>query len=69
MPPVAFVTGITGQDGQFVWDTSKPDGQPRRAISGDRARAMIGWVPKTPIDVGIETTSRWYQSRAQTAPR
>jgi GDP-L-fucose synthase len=60
-----FIADATGFSGRFVWDTSKPDGQPKRAISGVRAREVLGWIPKVPIGRGIAATCRWYESSEQ----
>jgi GDP-L-fucose synthase len=57
-----LIAAATGFRGRFTWDTSKPDGQPRRAISGARAIMVLGWNPKTGIDQGIAATCRWYSS-------
>jgi GDP-L-fucose synthase len=57
-----LIAAATGYSGRFRWDRSKPDGQPKRAISGARARRMLGWSPKTQIDRGIAATCRWYES-------
>jgi GDP-L-fucose synthase len=63
-----LIAAATGFGGRFEWDASKPDGQPKRAISGGRARAMLGWSPKTRIDRGIATTCRWYETSDQPHP-
>jgi GDP-L-fucose synthase len=60
-----LIAAATGYSGRFRWDRSKPDGQPKRAISGARARRMLGWSPKTQIDRGIAATCRWYESYNQ----
>jgi GDP-L-fucose synthase len=60
-----LIAAATGYGGRFRWDRSKPDGQPKRAISGARARWMLGWSPKTQIDRGIAATCRWYESYNQ----
>jgi GDP-L-fucose synthase len=60
-----LIAAATGFSGRFTWDTSKPDGQPKRAISGARARKTLGWSPKTRIDRGIAATCRWYESYNQ----
>jgi GDP-L-fucose synthase len=57
-----IIAAATGFSGRFTWDASKPDGQPKRAISGARAHKMLGWSPKTEIDRGIAATCRWYES-------
>jgi GDP-L-fucose synthase len=60
-----LIAAATGFGGRFEWDPSKPDGQPKRAISGERARRMLGWSPKTRIDQGIAATCRGYGSSDQ----
>jgi GDP-L-fucose synthase len=60
-----IIAAATGYIGRFTWDASKPDGQPKRAISGARARRMLGWSPQTRIDRGIAATCRWYESYNQ----
>jgi GDP-L-fucose synthase len=60
-----LIAAAIGFRGRFTWDASKPDGQPRRAISGARALRMLGWSPKTRIDRGIAATYRWYESYNQ----
>jgi GDP-L-fucose synthase len=42
-----------------VWDTSKPDGTPRKLLDISRLRAL-GWSPSIDLDQGIESTYRWY---------
>jgi len=48
-------------DGRFVWDTSKPNGQPRRRLDVTRAREKFGFVAQTPFDVGIAKTVAYYE--------
>jgi GDP-L-fucose synthase len=49
--------------GQVVWDTSKPDGQPRRALDITRARTLLGWEPKQDFDTGLAATVAWWRNR------
>jgi GDP-L-fucose synthase len=49
-------------EGRFVWDTSKPNGQPRRRLDVTRARERFGFVAKTPFDVGLAATVAYYES-------
>lgn len=53
---------ITGFTGRFVWDPSKPDGQPRRAVDGSRAKALLGWTPRVGFEEGLTNTVRWYRA-------
>lgn len=48
--------------GQILWDSSKPDGQPRRCLDTSRARALLGWHAAMPLDEGLRRTIAWYQS-------
>lgn len=49
-----------GYEGEIIWDTSKPDGQPRRQLDISKARKMLGFLPTTTIEEGIEHTIKWY---------
>ncbi len=49
-------------DIDIVWDIEKPNGQPRRCISIERARKEIGFEPKIGLDDGLKQTIDWYVS-------
>jgi GDP-L-fucose synthase len=51
---------LTGYDGELVWDTSKPNGQPRRRLDTRRAERLFGFRARTPLDEGLERTVAWY---------
>ncbi len=51
---------LTGYEGKFVWDTSKPNGQPRRALDVSRAEQFFGFRAKTPFEAGLKKTIDWY---------
>src|ERR671923_2989496 len=53
---------ITGFTGRFVWDASKPDGQPRRAVDGSRAKELLGWTAGVEFEEGLSKTVAWYRS-------
>jgi GDP-L-fucose synthase len=55
------IARITGFDGSIVWDPTKPDGQPRRAVDGSRAKALLGWSPSVNFDEGLKMTVEWYR--------
>jgi len=57
------IAALTGFDGRLDWDTSKPDGQPRRMLDTTRARERFGFVARTPLDEGLDRTIRWYEER------
>lgn len=57
-----------GYGGELVWDTSRPNGQPRRALDTSRAKELFGFEARTDLDLGLERTIEWYrQSRSQPA--
>jgi GDP-L-fucose synthase len=53
---------IIGFSGRIVWDSSKPNGQPRRALDVTRAERAFGFRATVPFDVGLARTVRSYQS-------
>jgi GDP-L-fucose synthase len=55
-----LVKAIVGYRGALVWDASRPDGQPRRALDTSRAEAAFGFKARTPFRVGLERTVEWY---------
>jgi GDP-L-fucose synthase len=54
---IACFTGFTGQ---IVWDTTKPNGQPRRKLDVSRAFQAFGFRSITPFEEGLRKTSAWY---------
>jgi GDP-L-fucose synthase len=59
-----MIAELTGYDGEIEWDPSKPDGQPRRAVDGTRAKDLLGWEPRTTLVQGLKETIDWYVGRA-----
>jgi len=51
----------TGFTGELVWETDKPNGQPRRALDVSRAKERFGWQAKMPFEEGIRRTVQWYK--------
>jgi len=51
--------------GRIVWDTSKPDGQPRRSLDITRARALLGWEPQQNFETGLARTVKWWREQVQ----
>jgi len=50
---------IIGYNGNIEWDSSKPDGAPRKLLDSSKIESL-GWSPKTPIDIGLKLTYQWY---------
>lgn len=57
---------LTGFEGEFVWDTSKPNGQPRRALDTSRAEKFFGFRAQTPFEEGLRKTVEWYRQHKLT---
>jgi GDP-L-fucose synthase len=47
--------------GKFVWDTSKPNGQPRRRLDVTRAKERFGFEARTSFDRGLAATVAWFE--------
>ncbi len=60
----ALIAELTGFDGEIVWDTSRPNGQPRRRLDVSRAEELFGFRARTPLQEGLEQTIAWYRSGA-----
>lgn len=56
------IAGLVGFSGNIEWDTSKPDGQPRRCLDTSRAKEILNWTATTPLGVGLKDTVDWYRS-------
>ena len=54
---------LTGFSGALIWDTSKPDGQPRRQLDVTRARKRFGFAATMPFDQGLKETIEWWKGR------
>jgi GDP-L-fucose synthase len=57
-----LIADVVGYEGSIVWDTEKPNGQPRRSVDATRARELFGFEAKTPLREGIERTVAWYRT-------
>jgi len=58
---VNLIAELTGYEGEIVWDTSKPDGQPRRCLDTSKAEKEFGFKAKTDFREGLMKTIRWYE--------
>ncbi len=59
-----LVRRATGYDGDVVWDTSRPNGQPRRKLDTTRAEELFGFTAQVELAEGIERTVAWYREHA-----
>ncbi|WP_123620073.1 GDP-L-fucose synthase [Halorubrum sp. CSM-61] len=58
---IELIAEMTGFEGEINWDTSKPDGQPRRKLDTSRAKERFGWEASTRLRDGLEETIEWYE--------
>ncbi len=68
---VGMIVEIVGFEGTIRWDTSRPDGQPRRCVDPTRAKDAFGFVAEVPLEEGLRRTIEWYlenREQAETKP-
>jgi len=61
---VELIAELIGFEGRVSWDTSMPNGQPRRSLDASRAKELFGFEAKTPLREGLERTIAWYRASA-----
>lgn len=66
---VETIAELVGFEGGLRWDSSKPDGQPRRAVDGRRATRLLEWTPSMPFETGLRETIDWYRENRAEAER
>jgi GDP-L-fucose synthase len=59
---VELIVRLTRYEGEIRWDTTKPDGQPRRALDTSRARTLFRFEAKTSFEDGLRRTIDWYEA-------
>jgi len=57
-----LIARLTGFEGEIIWDTSKPNGQPRRALDTTRAEKFFGFRASMPFEEGLTRTIEWYRN-------
>ncbi|MBU4444718.1 GDP-L-fucose synthase [bacterium] len=60
---VNLIVKLTGFKGKVIWDTSKPDGQPRRMLDTSKAKNEFGFKSRTSFEVGLKKTIEWYGNK------
>jgi GDP-L-fucose synthase len=58
------IADLTGFEGEIVWDTAMPNGQPRRSLDASRAEELFGFRARTALRDGLERTVAWYRAQA-----
>jgi GDP-L-fucose synthase len=62
---VELIARLTGFEGRLVWDTSKPNGQPRRGLDTTRAKEYFGFEAQVQFEEGLKNTIAWYLEHKQ----
>ena len=62
---VNLIAKFTKFEGQIIWDTSRPDGQPRRCLDTTKAKVEFGFEAKTRLEEGLSKTIDWYKNKDQ----
>jgi GDP-L-fucose synthase len=57
---VEIIAKLTKFNGRITWDSSKPDGQPRRCLDTSRAKKEFGFKAKVNFEEGLKNTIEWY---------
>jgi GDP-L-fucose synthase len=61
----ARVSELSGFTGDIVWDTNRPNGQPRRSLDTSRAKRLFGFEASTTLDDGLRRTIEWFRQHRQ----
>jgi GDP-L-fucose synthase len=64
---IETIADVVGFTGALVWDSTKPDGQPRRRVDASRAERALGWTAQMEFRKGLEATVAWYLANRATA--
>jgi GDP-L-fucose synthase len=62
---VELICELMEFDGEIVWETDKPNGQPRRCLDTTRAKEKFGFVAQTEFKQGLKNTIDWYRQNAE----
>lgn len=60
-----MIVRMTGFEGKLVWQTDKPNGQPRRGLDVSRAKALFGWSAQVPFEEGMHRTINWFKENRE----
>ena len=60
-----LIAKLTGFSGEIVWDTSKPNGQPRRALDTSLAKEYFNFEAEMPFEEGLEETIQWFKENKE----
>jgi GDP-L-fucose synthase len=57
-----MIVRLTGFEGKLIWDTEKPNGQPRRGLDVTRAKECFGWTAQVSFEEGMRRTIEWFKA-------
>jgi len=63
-----LIARIARYEGAITWDTTKPDGQPRRCLDVSRAKQELGFVAETSLEEGLARTVNWFERQNPASP-
>jgi GDP-L-fucose synthase len=61
---VTLICELMGFEGEIVWETDKPNGQPRRCLDTERAKQFFGFTAQMDFKEGLKNTIEWYKQHA-----
>ena len=64
-----LIARLTRFEGEFSWDASRPNGQPRRCLDVSRAEHLFGFRARTSFEEGLRRTVAWYEDRSRSTVR
>lgn len=62
------IADLTDFEGEIIWDTSKPNGQPRRGLDVSRAKEYFGFEAQMPFEEGLKRTIDWFREHQEQIP-
>ena len=61
---VSLICDLMGFEGEIIWETDKPNGQPRRCLDTTKARSKFGFSAQTDLRQGLKATIDWYRQQS-----
>lgn len=65
---ITLICELMEFDGEIVWETDKPNGQPRRCLDTQRAKQAFGFTAQVGFQAGLKNTINWYRQHASQSP-
>jgi GDP-L-fucose synthase len=60
-----MAAGVVGYCGNINWDSSKPDGMPRKLLDCSKIKSLIDWQPEVSLLDGLRRTYQWYKEKLE----